>query len=176
MKTWAEEMEHEATKEYYDKLSYIIKDIITEVRPYSILEIGFGDGISAHAFLEIPDSHLVSVDAGDTSQKGFYYVEEYKKRFEYMPMTSDKFFSIDDRKFDIIYIDGDHTYEFTKRDADNAWDRLEDGGTIIGHDYLHRNNFSSDYGVTKAFNEFICEHKIEATIYPPHPGLIVIKK
>lgn len=175
MKTWEQEMEHAPTKAYYDKLCYIIKDIITEIRPYNILEIGFGDGISAHAFLDF-DLKLTSVDIGDTSDRAFEYIKTYPGRFNYLPLGSDKYFELYTNLFDIIYIDGDHSYDQTKKDLTSAWKCLDYNGIIIGHDYLHPKNFGGDYGVARAFNEFIKEKDVEAHIYPPNPGLIVIKK
>lgn len=51
-------------------------------------------------------------------------------------MTSDAFFAQDDRKWDLIFIDGLHTYEQVKRDFDHAFVRLNLNGTIVIHDML----------------------------------------
>lgn len=51
-------------------------------------------------------------------------------------MTSDEFFAKDQRFWDLIFIDGLHTYEQVSRDFDHAFQRLNSGGTIVIHDML----------------------------------------
>lgn len=51
-------------------------------------------------------------------------------------MTSDEFFTKDHRLWDLIFIDGLHTYDQVSRDFDNAFKRLNSGGTIVIHDML----------------------------------------
>lgn len=53
-----------------------------------------------------------------------------------MRMTSDEYFAQDNRKWDLIFIDGLHEYSQVKRDVENALDRLNDNGTIVIHDML----------------------------------------
>ena len=51
-------------------------------------------------------------------------------------MTSDIFFKNNKDKFDIIFLDGLHTYEQTIKDINNAIQSLEDNGVILIHDCL----------------------------------------
>lgn len=51
-------------------------------------------------------------------------------------MTSDEFFEKDSRTWDLIFIDGLHTYEQVARDVENAIARLNINGTIVIHDML----------------------------------------
>jgi hypothetical protein len=51
-------------------------------------------------------------------------------------MTSDEFFAANKDTFDIIFIDGLHTYEQVLKDIVNAAAVLNDGGTIVMHDCL----------------------------------------
>jgi len=54
--------------------------------------------------------------------------------------TSDQFFSeCGDRKFDIIFIDGDHTYEQVRRDVINSLSHISIDGWIVLHDMFPRN-------------------------------------
>ncbi len=53
-----------------------------------------------------------------------------------MRMTSDEYFAQDNKKWDLIFIDGLHEYSQVKRDVENALDRLNDGGSIVIHDML----------------------------------------
>jgi hypothetical protein len=49
-------------------------------------------------------------------------------------MMSDKFFELNRKKFDLIFIDGDHRYDQVMRDIGNALLILNDNGTIVLHD------------------------------------------
>lgn len=51
-------------------------------------------------------------------------------------MTSDEFFAKDNRHWDLIFIDGLHTYSQVKTDFVNALYRLNPHGTIVIHDML----------------------------------------
>jgi hypothetical protein len=48
--------------------------------------------------------------------------------------TSEKLKDIDE-KFDFIYIDADHTYNWVSFDLKNSYDKIKNGGIIAGHDY-----------------------------------------
>jgi hypothetical protein len=49
-------------------------------------------------------------------------------------MISDDFFAINQEKFDIIFIDGDHRCRQVFRDITNSFTCLNEGGIIISHD------------------------------------------
>ena len=51
-------------------------------------------------------------------------------------MTSNEFFSINNKKYDIIFIDGLHHYEQVLQDFINSYDCLSINGTILLHDCL----------------------------------------
>ena len=53
-----------------------------------------------------------------------------------MRMTSDEFFNSNKETFDIIFLDGLHTYEQTIADIDNSLNIINEGGVIIIHDCL----------------------------------------
>ncbi len=50
--------------------------------------------------------------------------------------TSDDFFKDDNRKWDLIFIDGLHEYQQVTRDVNNSLERLNDNGTIVIHDMI----------------------------------------
>jgi hypothetical protein len=60
-------------------------------------------------------------------------------------LTSDIFFKYKNKnlKFDIIFIDGHHTYEQLQKDVINALSSLNDNGIIFIHDLLPRNHLES---------------------------------
>ena len=53
-------------------------------------------------------------------------------------MTSDEFFKSNDRFFDVIFIDGLHSYEQCAKDCMNSMKFLNNNGIIIFHDLLPR--------------------------------------
>lgn len=66
--------------------------------------------------------------------------------------------------FDIIYIDGDHSYEGVKRDLELAYMCIKDGGYICGHDYemnpvKAKHNY--EFGVKRAVSEFCAAKGLE---------------
>ena len=66
----------------------------------------------------------------------------------------------EDESFDMIYIDGDHSYEGCKKDLLEAYKKVKRGGWIMGHDYelnLNRGKILWEFGVRKAVDEFCSE-------------------
>lgn len=61
-----------------------------------------------------------------------------------------------DEYFDLIYIDGDHSYDGVKKDLNIAFNKIKNGGYIFGHDY----NQTVFPGVVKAVNEFCDENNL----------------
>jgi hypothetical protein len=61
-----------------------------------------------------------------------------------------------DKSFDLIYIDGDHSYEGVKKDAEIAKNKVVDNGALIFNDYLAFCPWEGVvYGVMRAVNELI---------------------
>ena len=56
-----------------------------------------------------------------------------------------------DELFDVVFIDGEHSYEQTKKDIESWFDLVAPEGYIGGHDYRDDKNF----GVIQAVDEFI---------------------
>lgn len=57
--------------------------------------------------------------------------------------------------FDWLYIDGNHTYDFVKKDLAIAWSKLKTGGLLCGDDYKVVGWWED--GVTQAVDEFLRE-------------------
>lgn len=62
-----------------------------------------------------------------------------------------------DNTFDIIYIDGDHSYDGVKKDLNLSYLKIKNQGYIMGHDYemnykKTKNNYNFD--VKRAVDEF----------------------
>jgi hypothetical protein len=68
-----------------------------------------------------------------------------------------------DSYYDIVYIDGDHSYAGVKRDLESALRKVKNGGYIMGHDYEMNMNKARnvyDFGVKRAVDEFCAKHKL----------------
>lgn len=62
--------------------------------------------------------------------------------------------------FDIIYIDGDHSYGGVKEDLNKSLEKIKNGGYICGHDY-NENSFPEVVIAVDEFlknNNFLIEH------------------
>lgn len=69
--------------------------------------------------------------------------------------------SVPDEYYDIIYIDGDHSYDGVKKDLRNALNKVKDGGYIMGHDYdinVEKGQHLYNFGVMRAVDEFCREY------------------
>ena len=60
-------------------------------------------------------------------------------------------------KFDFIYIDGNHKYEFVKFDLENYYNLLKSGGYLVGDDYRIES-------IKTAVLEFVNKNKINNLI------------
>jgi hypothetical protein len=60
------------------------------------------------------------------------------------------------KSFDLIYIDGDHSYDGVKKDIEIAKNKVADNGVLIFNDYLAFSPWEGVvYGVMRAVNELI---------------------
>lgn len=57
-------------------------------------------------------------------------------------------------KIDFLYVDGNHEYEYVKKDLELYWPKINKGGIISGHDIQYQ-------GVSKALIEFANKNKLE---------------
>lgn len=105
-----------------DVINYFIK--YRNYRTY--LEIGVYDGIN---FMNVDCSEKIGIDP--SLAKLHTSARPYCVR-----MNSDEFFNSipTDQLFDIIFIDGDHTYEQVVKDIANSKKHLSVNGVIIMHD------------------------------------------
>lgn len=99
--------------------------------------------------------------------------------------TSDQFFLENNEKFDLIFLDGLHTYEQTKKDIDNSLRILNENGIIFIHDCLprrishqaiprYRGSWNGD--VWKTIVEFRTKNDLNVFVVQIDFGLGVIKK
>lgn len=164
----------------------LIKQYLKKKNPIS-LEIGVHRGdFSKKLFLNFRPKKLVLVDPWKVFDESIYkqswygnsdklgqkkqdhYYEEVTTHFEkeilngeveIFRTTSDKYFRTNKYKFDLIYIDGNHLYDFVQKDISNSLDHINDNAIIILDDYKLKGWWND--GVTKAVDYFVDAKKIK---------------
>jgi predicted O-methyltransferase YrrM len=129
----------------------------------SFLEIGSGEGSSAIGIIKTvltePSSKVTCVDKWDAAFSNGFFADDFELNFDSntQPYASQIIkvkgdsatwlVNNQDKSFDFIYIDGDHTYSGCKMDSTLAWNTLKSGCWMVIDDY----GFD---GVTQATDEF----------------------
>ena len=73
-----------------------------------------------------------------------------KKQVEILRMKSSEAFKILKNKFDLIYIDGNHFYNYVLEDLENSLNIINNNGLIVLDDFMSKGWWYD--GVTKAVN------------------------
>lgn len=138
-----------------------------------VLEIGFNAGHSAELVLETnPDAFLVSFDVGSHA-----YVPHAKEIIDelypdrHVLVLGDSRLTIPEfvaqyptARFDVIFIDGGHSYEVVRADLENCAALAHDQTIVIMDDTHAVNNTDPSghtYGPTRAWTEFIAENRVK---------------
>ena len=122
-----------------DKISPIANHINSEIDRYGLtkmLEIGSDLGLLVESI------HIKSIFAVDPVRN--YKIPFKFRHIKFFEMTSDEFFKNSSEDFDLIYIDGLHTYEQSFNDLINSMGRLRSGGPSLIYldDVLPNDEFS----------------------------------
>jgi predicted O-methyltransferase YrrM len=72
-----------------------------------------------------------------------------------------------DESFDLIFVDGDHTFEGVSKDLVSWYPKLKPEGVFLGHDYGYPD-------VVNAVNSFIKDRELCVTLFgiPPYSGFM----
>ena len=103
----------------------------------NILELGCHNCVSTRLFCHYSDN----VTAVDNYQSP--YVNSTIKEhigFNFVKSKFQDFFNKCDKRFDLIYIDGDHKYNSVKNDIISSLKIIKPGGILSGHDYYTSTN------------------------------------
>lgn len=138
--------------------------------PINCLEIGVWEGCSACWLLDTILTHPQARYTGVDLYEGSYeirYITAMNNLSKHPSKTRlfrgdsssilPKLYDIGER-FDIIYVDGCHSYAKCKDDLQNSWKLLKDGGIMLVDDYDR-----DDYGVRQAVHEFLDEMRVTIT-------------
>jgi lipopolysaccharide biosynthesis glycosyltransferase len=134
-----------------DFLDYIFKNCNSG----SIDAVDLFEGITCSG--DVDGNDVVHYDVGKSYLE---LIEKYKENPNIRIHKSNSIHFLQNQEnnsFDIIYIDGDHSYEGVKHDLTNALSKIKKNGYIMGHDYemnmtKAKNNY--DFGVKQAVDEF----------------------
>lgn len=78
---------------------------------------------------------------------------------------------------DVVYVDGDHTYEGVKTDIECWWPKVRPGGILCGDDYVKSTTGKGfDYGVIEAVDEFVQQNNLDLDIYTQGQRQWLIRK
>jgi len=123
--------------------------------PIDILEIGVRRGSSTKAFLRgikdrLGEAHLYSIDKGDRSR--IVRSKDYNQYWTFI--LGDSTMVKWDKKIDVLFIDGDHSYEGVKKDFLKYEPYVKSNGLIFMHDITHKHfgvkEFWKEVGYPKA--------------------------
>ena len=180
------------TKDYFSLNAYYWHSIINKTfNRFSYLEIGSWEGNSAMFILKnFNTKNVTCVDIWDLyndSSKSEQIkrfdnfqsnLKEFNERFSFHKSTSDEFFKNNEKKYDVIYIDGWHEAPQVYRDICNSWYCLNEGGLVVCDDFFYgdiinnkNNNLPAD-----SINRFILENQNKLKILNVNNTQIFIKK
>jgi predicted O-methyltransferase YrrM len=143
----------------------------------TIAEVGVADGYFSDFLLsQLRPSKFVAFDiftmhkyttswAGRTNMfGGMTQLEHYRRKFAdrgsqviiEVGMSQRNLAKYPDNSFDLIYIDGDHSYAGVRQDTNLAKIKIADNGIIVFNDYIIYDYINNTmYGVIRAVNELV---------------------
>ncbi len=153
--------------EGYSRLCYketiILQALVSDLKIKNILEIGFNAGHSSDTFLSFNSScNVVSFDIGEHSYikvaKEFidsFYPNRHTLILGDSTKTIPKYES--DIKFDLIFIDGGHSYDVARADLLNCKRFAHKDTIVIMDDTMYTKDWEAEYtkGPTRAWLEGI---------------------
>lgn len=117
----------------------VVQRAIDKLKAKRYLEVGVHSG---GCFLTIKAPKKIAVDPffqiSKRNKKNAWRADWRNLKNSYYEMTSDAFFetkkSVVEKGFDVVLLDGLHTYEQTLKDVENALPYLSEKGVIVLHD------------------------------------------
>lgn len=149
---------------------YFVYDLVKEMRPKKIAELGTFKGTSMFAMLQsISDNKYTTefnaIDSWEGDKHAGYYegekwLEDIKellaKHYNQQNVKLHKTYFdnaltlFEDKSIDLLHIDGLHTYEAVKHDFESWLPKLNENGIILFHDIVEK---KEDFGVWKLWDE-----------------------
>lgn len=167
------EIKHSVISTWHDHLPFGY-DLIAELRPRMLVELGTYSGLSFFCFCQSMAEHDIdgtcyAVDTWDGDEHtGSYgetiyqtvnkHLRDYYRGLAYLlRMTFDEALGhFADASIDLLHIDGLHTYEAVKHDFETWYPKVKPGGIILFHDIEAR---MKDYGAWRFWEELAPAHR-----------------
>lgn len=172
--------------------SLIFKELIDQVKPKTIIEVGSWYGMSTITMAKAcsPETKIYCVDTWLGSYE-FIAMEDDERwnrmlkhgypqayyqflsniihegvvdKIEVIPTTSENAVPHLPQA-DLIYIDGQHTYKGVKEDLENYYPKLNKGGVIFGDDYFIKEIGDIPINVGGAVDDFAKKNNLKVDIY-----------
>jgi hypothetical protein len=131
------------------------KFIFNQINPKELHLIDIFEGIMCSG--DKDGNNIVWVDLNNEMENIKNYFLNNKNVLIHKGLSYDLLKNFDDEYFDMIYIDGDHTYNGVKTDLNICLNKVKMGGLICGHDYSQM-QFPE---VVMAVNEFCFKNKLK---------------
>jgi hypothetical protein len=145
----------------------------------TIAEVGVADGCFSEFMLDTlrpkkfiafdlftMHEHTTSWGGRTNMFGGMTHLDHYRRKFAdrgsqvviEVGMSHQSLAKYPDRSFDLIYVDGDHSYAGVKGDANLAKAKIADNGIIVFNDYIMFDYvYGYTYGVVRAVNELLID-------------------
>ncbi len=138
--------------DFFSNYFNIWNKFLHKFKKFHYLELGTFEGMSALFVNELKNCDKIVcvdpyIDYARSKKYEFSMIDVFesldqklnklkKKKIKLIKKKSDDFFIENKQFFDVIYIDGDHRYEFVKRDFINSLSCLKKDGILICDDFL----------------------------------------
>ena len=115
----------------------------------TMLQVGLGHWGSTHFILSLLLEHMTTIEYDKE------FIERYRPEMDPECETiiqgdSTLVHADIDELFDAVFIDGNHSYEYVKKDLENYWHKVRPGGIVALHDV----NFEGErYGSPRVLRE-----------------------
>ena len=120
----------------------LLKAIARQYNDCRFLEIGTYQGTTTQNMDEVVSSGVTV----DIREHDFNFMKPDCKIHRVLQDSADESLWNAFDKFDLIYVDGNHHYEHAKKDTENSFKVLADGGTIIFDDIIEKSFGYSEPG------------------------------
>ena len=114
-----------------------------------MLQIGLGHWGSTHFILSLLLEHMTTIEYDNEFIER--YLPELDSDFEKIIQGDSTIVHKEiDELYDAVFIDGNHSYEYVKKDLENYWPKVKSGGIVALHDV----NFEGErYGSPRVLRE-----------------------
>ena len=161
----------------FEAFKFLLHDIVIQHRYQRVVEVGTDVGDSTRVFssaLQATAGQLITIDK--VAPKNNW--PETCINGGPWPIKNIKFITSDVKllqwkePIDLLFLDGDHTYEALQWELSNLGIHVREGGKVLCHDIYH-----SEFGepITKAVKEWAKLHELCWTAYPHQHGLAIIE-